>query len=83
MRNVRGPAHVDEHRVGERRPFSDTARVEIDEVPVETGLEPRGEARRNVRRQHRLCEENRAVAPVAHDPREHVDTGLRQRRLEG
>src|SRR4051812_11331450 len=82
---LRLPADVDENGVLESRSLSDeraVTRVDVDEIPVEAGIEPRRKACRDVGGEHRVREEHGVVAAVAHDLRQHVDARLRQRRLE-
>ena len=56
--------------------------LEVDEIPVQPGIEPRREAGGDVRREHARPEEHGVEALVAHELREHVHPRLRQRRLE-
>ena len=73
------PADVDIHGVGELRRLARLT-VEVDEPPVEPGIEPRSETRGHIGGQHRLREQHSVEALVAHELREHVDARLRQRR---
>ena len=55
---------------------------EVDEIPVQAGVEPGGKAGGDVGRQHGRGEQHGVVAACLDHLREHVDARLRQRRLE-
>src|SRR4029077_12422953 len=55
---------------------------EVDEVPVDAGIEPGSEAGRDIRGEHRVAEEDRVDSLVSNELCDHVDARLRQRRLE-
>ena len=82
---LRRPAHVDVDGVLQRRPRAHEPAVavgEVDEVPVQAGVEPGREPRGHVRGEHGGGEEHRVEALVRDEPRESVDAWLRQRRPE-
>ena len=62
------------------RPPSPAAHV--GELPVEPGVEPRGETRGDVAAEDRLGEEDVVEAALLDDLRDHVHARLRQRRVE-
>ena len=65
------PADVDENRVLQRGTLADeraVARLEVDEIPVEPGVEPRCEPGGDVGREHRVREQHRVVAAVLRRP---------------
>ena len=73
------PARVDVDAVAESRAHADQTAVlgaDVDEIPVEAGVEPDGERRGDVRSEHRLPEEDGPEAFVAGDLRQHVDARL-------
>ena len=79
-----GPSGVDPHGVRERRPLADelTRVDEVDEVPVQPGPEPCRQPGGDVRRQHRLREQNRVEPLFTQQRREYIHAGLRQRRFQ-
>ena len=80
------PADLDVDRVAEGRARPDEGAValfEVDEVPVQAGVEPGGEAGRDIGGQHRRGEEHRVVGAFFDHLFEHVHAGLWERRLEG
>ena len=79
------PADVDHDRVAERGTLPDEAAVlldEVDEVPVQPGVQPRREAGGDVGREHGRGEQHGVVAALFDHFREDVDARLRERRLE-
>src|SRR5262249_25019301 len=78
----RTPAHVDEHRVLQGGPLAHVVAREVDEVPVEPGVEARGGTGGDVGGQHAVGEEHGGAALLLHEPREPVQARLRRRRLE-
>ena len=80
------PADLRDHGVAERGPLADELAVlelEVDEVPVETGVEARREAGGDVGGEDG-CAEDDVVEPLGLDELgEDVDPRLRERRLEG
>src|SRR5215470_5207934 len=79
------PADVDVDGVVERRALADETTLllhEIDEIPVEAGVEPRSEAGRDVGRQHCRAEQDRVEATSTDQVRGHVHTRLWEWLLE-
>ena len=79
------PADVDVDGVLQRGALADelaVAALEVDEVPVEPGVEARGEAGGDVRRENRRAEEHGVEALVARRAGEDVHARLGQRRRE-
>ena len=73
------PADLDVDGVVEGRPLADELPVvlrQVDEIPVQAGIEPRGEARGDVRGQHRGAKENGIEALSPEQVRGHVHTRL-------
>ena len=73
------PADLDVDGVVEGRPLADELPVvlrQVDEIPVQAGIEPRGEARGDVRGQHRGAKENGVEALSPDQIRGHVHTRL-------
>ena len=80
-----GPADVDVHRVAERGPLPDELPVrtfEIDQIPVQAGIEARGEPRGHVGGEHGAGEEDGVEAFVLHERRERVHPGLGKRSVQ-
>ena len=78
-------ADVDVDGVLQRGPLAHqlaVAQLEVDEVPVEPRAQAGGEAGGDVGRQHGRAEEDGVEALPLHEPGEHVDTRLRERRGE-
>src|SRR5581483_2075517 len=79
------PADLHVDAVAEGRPSADEAAValgDVDEVPVEPGVEPRGQPGRHVGGEHGGREEHVVEGLGANEPGEHVHPRLRQRRLQ-
>ncbi len=79
------PAHVDEHGVAERRAPADELAVlerKVGQVPVEPGVEPRGQRTGDVTREHGCAEENCLGSGLLHGCGHGVHARLRQRRGE-
>ena len=79
------PGHVDVDGVLQRGPLAHqlaVAQLEVDEVPVEPRAQAGGEAGGDVGRQHGRAEEDGVEALPLHEPGEHVDARLRERRGE-
>jgi len=55
---------------------------EVDEIPVEAGIESSRQRGRNIGGEHRVAEEDRVDSLVPDELRDHVDSRLRQRCLE-
>src|SRR5439155_3625546 len=55
---------------------------QIDEVPVQAGIQPSRKGGGDVRREHRLREQDRVEALVANELRKHVDPRRGQRRRQ-
>ena len=79
------PADVGVDGVLQRRALADELAVlelDVDEIPVEPGVEARREPGGDVGREDGVGEEDGVVAAVLDDLREHVDARLRQRLLD-
>ena len=82
---LRRPADVRIDGVLQRRPLADELAVllrDVDEIPVETGVESRGQPRGDVRAEDGVREQHGVDPLVADELREHVDARLRQRGFE-
>src|SRR4051794_19659000 len=78
----RRPPDVDVDGVLQRRALAGEVAREVDEIPVEAGVEACGEAGRDIGGEHRVREQDGFVAVLLHDLREHVDARLRECLLE-
>ena len=79
------PADIDVNGVVKGRTRADELSVllhQVDEIPVQAGVEPRREARGDIRGQHGRAEENGVEAMAPDQVRGHVHAGLRKRCLE-